>query len=465
MTSSLRALPWGRQAAEVLAASLVAADPAAAVGRQMRRVGDELYISDQAFNLAAIDRVLLIAIGKAAGPMAHAAAAILGDRLAAGVVVAKDDGGTLPDLPACLSLHRAGHPVPDERGVAAAAAIADLLATATARDLVLALISGGGSALVTLPAPGVELADLQQLTGQLLACGATIGEINGLRKHLDLIKGGGLARMASPAPLAALILSDVVGSPLDVIASGPSVPDPSTFAEALATLDRYGLRATTPPAILGRLEAGARAELPETPKPGDPLFDLVSNRVVGSNAHAANAAVQMARVHGFATLLLTTALEGEARVVGGLLAAIAREVVQSGNPIPAPACIVAGGETTVTLRGAGKGGRNQELALAAAHALSGLPNVAVIALATDGGDGPTDAAGAVATGTTRARSAALGLSLAAHLDENNAYPYFAALGDLLLPGPTGTNVNDLVLVFVGAPAPTPPARSPGSSPP
>jgi glycerate 2-kinase len=457
-TASLRESPRGAAITRIMAAALAAVDPAAAVARFLRRDGDTLSagVSEagakrlRRFDLRQIERVIVVGAGKAGAPMAAAAADMLGPQLSAGLVVVKDghlgpEGAQLRQSP--LRIEEAGHPVPDQRGADAARRIAGLLGGLTARDLVIALISGGGSALLTLPAPGLGLGDLQALTGQLLACGASIGEINTLRKHLDLMKGGGLARLAHPAALVTLILSDVVGSPLDVIASGPTVPDPSSFADALAVLARYELEASAPAAVLDRLRQGAGGALPETPKPGDPLFAGVTNMLVGSNELAAEAALAAAQAEGFAPLLLTTSLEGEAREAGRFLAAVLREVAASGRPAPRPTCIVAGGETTVTLRGGGHGGRNQELALAAAAAIEGLPDLALVALATDGGDGPTDAAGAAVSGATLARGRALGLDHEAHLTQNDSYPYFAALGDLLLPGPTATNVNDLSFLF------------------
>jgi glycerate 2-kinase len=447
LTTTLRTAPWGAAVAEVLAAALEAADPAAAVRRYLRRDGATLHVGDQTYTLNGSGRVSLVSVGKAGTAMTAAATSVLGDVLTRGVVVVKD--APAAPIDPRLDLHIAGHPVPDDSSVVAAQAVADLIAATTDADLVLALISGGGSALITLPVPGVTLTDLQQLTRALLACGAPINAINTLRKHLDQVKGGGMARMAAPAQIVTLILSDVVGSPLDVIASGPTVPDASSFADAWAILERYDLVAQTPAAIRAHLEAGVGGAVADTPKPGDPLFQHVQNLLIGSNVQAAQAARTAAEAAGMNTLLLTTFLEGEARVAGQLLAAVAREIVTSGNPVAAPACVIAGGETTVTLRGTGRGGRNQELALAAALALDGLPDVAVVALATDGGDGPTDAAGAVASGSTLARAEALGLDAAAHLAANNAYPFFAALGDLLLPGPTGTNVNDLAFIFVG----------------
>ncbi|WP_299643376.1 glycerate kinase [uncultured Chloroflexus sp.] len=448
LTVSLRSAPWGETMARVMAAALAAVDPAQATAVSLRREGDWVIAGERRYDLRAFDRVWLVGAGKAGAAMAQAAAAILGDRLSGGIVVVKDDGVPLPAIPG-VTVVQAAHPTPDERSVAAGRQIAALLAQAGARDLVVALISGGGSALLNLPVPGVTLADLQRLTAELLACGAPIGAINTLRKHLDQLKGGGLARLTAPATLIALILSDVVGSPLDVIASGPTVADPTTFADALALLDHYELRDRCPPAIHAYLTAGVRGEQPETLKPGDPLLATVQNVGIGSNAQAARAALAAAQVAGLNAMLLTTYLEGEAREVGRVLAGIAREIVTSDQPLPRPACIIAGGETTVTLRGTGLGGRNQELALSAALALEGLTDAAVIALATDGGDGPTDAAGAVATGATVARARALGLDPLDHLRRNDAYPFFAALDDLLRPGPTGTNVNDLVFVVVG----------------
>ncbi len=449
-TSSLRDSPRGAAITRIMAAALAAVDPAAAVARFLRRDGHTLSAGEHRLDLRQIERVFVVGAGKAGAPMAAATADILGPHLTAGLVVVKDGylGAAGEQLhQSQLRLVEAGHPVPDQRGADAARRITELLADLTPRDLVIALISGGGSALLTLPAPGLSLDDLQALTSLLLACGASIGEINTLRKHLDLMKGGGLARLAHPATLVTLILSDVVGSPLDTIASGPTVPDPSSFADALAVIARYGLEDRAPAAVLERLRQGAAGALPETPKAGDPLFAGVTNILVGSNELAAEAALAAAQAEGFTPLLLTTSLEGEAREAGRFLAAVLREVATSGRPIPRPACIIAGGETTVTLRGHGRGGRNQELALAAAAKLAGLTDIALVALATDGGDGPTDAAGAVVTGMTLERGRASGLDYEAHLAQNDAYPYFAALDDLLLPGPTATNVNDLTFLF------------------
>jgi hydroxypyruvate reductase len=459
-TTSLRANAWGAQVAHVLAAAIAAVEPGAAVRRYLRRDGARLYAADTVYDLTDYERVFLVGAGKAGAPMAHAAASILDDRLTSGVVVVKDGYGlekgdgrlelSNPNHQSPFSnLHiiEAGHPVPDERGVAGARRVVELLAQATERDLVIFLISGGGSALLTLPVDSVSLTDMQALTSLLLRCGAGIDEINALRKHLDQVKGGGLARFAHPATLVTLILSDVVGNPLDVIASGPTVPDTSTFADAYDALERYGVVADAPQSILTYLQRGLSGQAPETLKADATHFARVHNILVGSNAQAARAALAAAQADGFNTLLLTTYLQGEAREAGRMLAAIGRELAATGNPLARPACIIVGGETTVTLRGDGRGGRNQELALAAVIELAGLDTIALVTLATDGGDGPTDAAGAIVTGATLARARALGLDPAASLVRNDAYPFFAALGDLLLPGPTNTNVNDLAFVF------------------
>jgi len=451
LTATLRELPHGAAVARILAAAIAAVEPGAAVRRFLRREGETLVAGDVAYDLGAFDRVWIIGAGKAGAPMAVAAAEIVGERLTGGMVVVKEGHLTADHVAALqpqVELLEAGHPLPDARGVAAGERIATLLTQMGERDLVLALISGGGSALLTRPAPGIRLDDMQKLTGVLLACGASINEINTLRRHLDTLKGGGLARLAAPATVITLVLSDVVGDPLDVIASGPTVADPTTFANALNVLERYNVLDQTPVAIRRRLESGVRGEIAETPKPGDPALARVGNLIIGSNRLAAEAALAAAQREGFNALILTTFLQGEARVVGRVLAAIAREIADNNRPIGRPACVIAGGETTVTLRGDGRGGRNQELALAAVADLAAAPGALLVALATDGGDGPTDAAGAVVSTTTYQRAGDLGLDVAAALARNDSYPFFDALGDLLRPGSTHTNVNDLALVVV-----------------
>lgn len=428
-------------------AALAAVEPGAAVRRHFLRDGDQLAVGGHTYDLSTVEHIWVVGGGKAATAMAAELYAILGARLTAGVVVTKY-GHVVPHLDTGpVEVVEAGHPLPDGAGVAGARHMAGLLASTTGHDLVLAVISGGGSALMTLPAEGLTLDDLQVVTDLLLRCGATILELNSVRKHLSSIKGGGLARLAAPAPVVGLVLSDVVGDPLDAIASGPLSPDPTTFAEAWGVLERYGLVTQVPPAVAERLRLGLEGALSDTPKAGDPLFDRVQHVLVGSNRLAAEAAVETARAQGLNALLLSTFVEGEAREVARVAAAFAKELVGHDRPVCRPACLVWGGETTVTVRGEGKGGRNQELALAAALALDGWPDVLLVALGTDGTDGPTDAAGAVASGETIARACSQGLDPLGYLENNDSYQFFDVLGDLIRTGPTGTNVNDLLFIF------------------
>jgi hydroxypyruvate reductase len=428
-------------------AALAAVDPAEAVYKFVSRVSDQILVADRSYNLRDFDRVFLIGAGKAAIPMADAVSEVLRDRLSGGVIITKHHHADRP-LPDQIRVHEAGHPVPDQNSVDATRDLAALLREATPRDLVICVISGGGSALLTLPAEGIALADLQATTQLLLRAGATIHEINTLRKHLDLVKGGGLARLTNSAPIVSLILSDVIGDDLSVIASGPTVPDPSTFAEAWRIVEQLDLADQLPAAVCARLSFGASGEIPDTPKPGDSLFDSVQTVIIGSNAQAAQAAEKAARQLKFNTLLLTTQAQGEAREFAKVAAAIAKEIARYNRPVPQPACVIIGGETTVTLKGHGLGGRNQEIALAASIAIDGLPNTLIAALGTDGTDGPTDAAGAIATGETIKRARSIGLDAQTHLADNDAYHFFQALGDLIITGPTGTNVNDLLFILV-----------------
>ncbi|HID33003.1 MAG TPA: DUF4147 domain-containing protein, partial [Anaerolineae bacterium] len=345
----------------------------------------------------------------------------------------------------------AAHPTPDAQGVAAARRAVETIVRLGPNDLLITLISGGGSALLTLPASGLTLDDLQRTTDLLLACGAAIHEINAVRKHLSQVKGGQLAHLAHPAALLSLILSDVVGNPLDAIASGPTAPDPTTWADAWTVIQKYSLENVLPAAVRDHLLAGLAGRLPDTPKPGDPIFQRVHNVIVGDNAIAAEAARRAAEAQGFHAAILSTFVQGEAREVAQVLVALGREIVARNRPLSPPACLILGGETTVTLRGAGQGGRNQELALAAGVALARVPEAApivILSLGTDGTDGPTDAAGGVADAATVARGWALGLDALAHLEHNDSHSYLKAVHDLLITGPTCTNVNDLMIIFV-----------------
>lgn len=436
-------------AAEIQRAALLAADPAEAVRRHVRRVTDWLLVGDTRYHLTEIERVFVVALGKASVAMAEAITDFLDDKIADSVIVTQ----SLPTTHSPRSTIMGGHPVPNDNSVLAGQRIAQVLGQAREDDLVVCLISGGGSALATHPVEGVTLSDLQALTEALLHSGATINELNAVRKHLDRLKGGGIARMAGEARVLSLILSDVVGDPLDVIASGPTSPDTTTFADAWNAIESRGLAENIPSGIRRHLLAAAEGwrgntNASDTPKPGDALFNRVQNLIVGSNRQAAQAAGKRAEELGLNTLLLSTFVEGEAREVARVASALAKEVIRFDQPIKKPACLVWGGETTVTVRGKGKGGRNQEMTLAAAIALDGWPGVLIEALDTDGTDGSTDAAGALATGETVSRAHAMGLDATAMLTNNDAYHFFARLDDLVITGPTGTNVNDVVFILV-----------------
>jgi hydroxypyruvate reductase len=425
----------------VLKAALAAVEPGQAVRNALSVADDTLRAGDRSYALPEYRRVLVVGAGKASAPMAAAVEEVLGDRLPIEGSVTVRYGHAAPTRH--VRIREASHPMPDQAGVDATRAIVDLLAGADDHDLVLCAISGGGSALLTLPADGLSLDDLRQTTDALLRCGATINEINVVRKHLDTVKGGGLACVGAPAPMLTLVLSDVVGNPLDAIASGPTVPDTSTWTEAAAIFDRFRLWDQVPQVVADRLRAG----LPDTPKPGDPLFASTQTVLVGSNLLACQAAAAEAERHGLKSIVLTTYVEGEAREVGRVLAGLLREVDASGHPLARPCCLIAGGETTVTIRGAGLGGRNQEVALAAAFPLRGVPNVVLASVGTDGNDGPTDAAGAWVDGSTLQRAIDAGLDAGRFLAENDSYHFFERLDQLIKTGPTNTNVNDIYLLF------------------
>ncbi|MEI6042923.1 MAG: DUF4147 domain-containing protein, partial [Chloroflexota bacterium] len=370
----------------ILSAALGAVEPGAAIRKVLRYDSESgrLEVAGREYDLNQYNRVYVVGAGKAGWPMAEALVGLLGARLERGLVNVKY--GYVPPFgteTGPIALTEAGHPVLDEAGVKGTQRIVELLQGLNEDDLVLAVISGGGSALLEMPVEGVTLAEMQLLTGALLRCGATINQMNTVRKHLSQIKGGQLARWANPASVIGLLLSDVVGSPLDVIASGLTVPDTSTFGEAWATLENFGLTTTgTPPSILAHLRAGVNGQLPETPKPGEALFEKVQNVVVADNRIAALAAVEAARHLGFNPLLLSTFVEGEAREVARVYAALAKEIHTFNTPVARPACLLLGGETTVTVHGEGLGGRNQELALAAALAIADLAGVLIVPLAT-----------------------------------------------------------------------------------
>ena len=435
-----------QQAEEIFRAALKAVDPIEAVFRYVKRVEDALLVGERRYEFKDYDRILVVGAGKAGAAMARALEDLLGDRMSGGVIVVKEGHG----LPLQhVRIHEAGHPVPDERGIQGAEDILSLISEAGERDLVLCVISGGGSALLVAPAEGVTLADKQEVTRLLLACGADIHEINTVRKHLSRAKGGWLARFAHPATVVTLILSDVIGDDLNVIGSGPTVPDPSTFADAQGVFKKYDIWKRVPSSVKDRFEKGLRGDIQDTPKSGDIAFQGCYAELVGTNIQALIAAGKEAERQGYRPLILSSTVEGEAREVAKVLTAIAKEVRSSANPIPAPACILCGGETTVTLQGDGKGGRNQEFALASAPIIDGMENVLVLSGGTDGTDGPTDAAGAIADGTSVKRARAKNLDPLKYLRRNDSYHFLHALGDLVITGPTRTNVMDVYMVLVG----------------
>jgi hydroxypyruvate reductase len=429
-----------RDALAIFQAALAAVDPA-------RLVREALQESERPAP-AQGGRLLLVAVVKAALAMSQGAAEVLGDALSEGVVLAPTGAlGAAP--PRCRLLH-GSHPIPDAEGSRGARQILGLASGAGADDHLLLLLSGGGSALLTLPDGGVTLDDVRRVTELLLRAGAGINELNTVRKHLEVLKGGRLAALAHPAPVTALILSDVVGDPLDVIASGPASPDPTSFADAIAVLRSRGVWGAVPDSVRTHLTRGREGGIAETPKPGDPAFARVRTRIVGNAALSALRAAEKAEQLGYEAFVDSTVVTGEARRVGDAVAARALSL----RRLRRAACAVFAGETTVTVRGDGRGGRNQELVLAAALHLDGHPGVLVFSAGTDGLDGPTDAAGALATGLTCSRARGRGLDLSAHLEENDAYTAFDALGDLVKTGPTGTNVMDLTLAMAAGSAAT-----------
>ncbi len=423
-----------------------AADPENAVQRSVKVTGRKLVIHDKVYDLARYDGVYVIGAGKAAAAMAQAVEARLSPWLKGGIVNVKYGCGiTLKRI----EVNEAGHPVPDEAGIWGADRMIELLRGTGEKDLVLFLVSGGGSALLPCPAEGLTLGDKQKVTRLLLECGATIHEINAVRKHLSLIKGGRMARLAHPSTLISLILSDVIGDDIDCIASGPTAPDKSTFSDCIRILENHGIRDRMPLAVMAILERGERGELEETLKENDAVFNKTHNVIIGNNILALNSARQKAEELGYHSLILSSSFQGETIDAAKVHATLAKEVLTTDHPVSRPACVISGGETTVIIKGNGVGGRNQEFALAAAIDIDGLESVVILSGGTDGTDGPTDAAGALADGRTIARAREAGMDANTYLHRNDSYPFFQTLGDLLVTGPTHTNVMDLRLVLVG----------------
>ncbi|MEA3417017.1 MAG: glycerate kinase [Thermodesulfobacteriota bacterium] len=434
-----------KDAEEIFYSGLRAVDPGAAVRRYCRIEGNHLFIGDKSCNLSRIKNIFVVGAGKATAPMAAEIESLLGDRIAKGVINVKY--GHTSKL-GRIKLIEAGHPVPDKNGQQGAGSIIDLANNAGKDDLVLCLISGGGSALLPLPFPGLTLKDKQDAIKTLLSCGATIHEINAIRKHISMIKGGRLAQAAFPASLVSLILSDVVGDNLDVIASGPAVPDSSSFDDCMRIIDKYNIQKKLPKPVVKHIKDGISGRVPETPKTGDPAFNKTHNLIIGSNIEAILAAKKKSKSLGYNTIVLSSMIEGDTTQVAHVHSAIAREIIQTGNPIPSPACILSGGETTVTIKGKGLGGRNQEFALAAVMDIAGAENIVILSGGTDGTDGPTDAAGAIADTNTLSRAMTMRLNPDHFLANNDSYHFFQKLGDLLITGPTNTNVMDIRIILV-----------------
>ncbi len=434
-----------RDAIAIFQAGVRAVEPFSAVKKFCRSLDGRLMIGERTLLLSDYENIYIIGAGKAGASMAAAMEDLIGERITEGVVIVKY--GYLGPTK-IVKLWEAGHPIPNEKGRQGANAILHLAKMATEKDLVICLVSGGGSALLPLPVEGISLVEKQETVKLLLACGATIHEMNAIRKHISLIKGGQLIQAAYPATVVTLMLSDVVGDNPDVIASGPTVPDPSTFQECIEILEKYDLLKRLPGAVVRYLEAGVSGDMPETPKANSPIFKCHLHLIVGSNLDAIKSAAEEAVKRGYRPLILSSMIEGETRHVARMHVAIAKEVRRTGHPLAPPACILSGGETTVTVMGNGKGGRNQEFGLAAAIQLAGERDMVVFSAGTDGSDGPTDAAGAIVDPRTIVRAAKAGVDPGRYLRDNDAYRFLEKTGDLYRSGPTNTNVMDLRIMLV-----------------
>lgn len=421
------------------------ADPGNAVRRNLSVAGSTMTAGTREFNLNEFTSLSVFAGGKGACSMARAAEDILADRIANGLVCTKhgyaDATGFLPVL-------EAGHPLPDKMSVKCADSVIEIASRLNGEDLLLVLLSGGASAVWCSPVEGVSLEDKQSVTSSLLSCGATIHEVNTVRKHLSRIKGGRLAEKAHPATIITLALSDVTGDDLTSISSGPTVPDPNTFRDAMDIIEKYDITASIPRSALDYIQLGLNGDIPDSPKPGDRSFARDYQVIVGSNSIAKAAAAQRGRELKYNVVTIPDPITGEARDAAVTLCAMAKQIAAGKGLVEPPALIVAGGETTVTISGNGKGGRNQEMALAAAIELEGSKGITFASFGTDGTDGPTDAAGAFADAATIDRASTGGLDAQSYLANNDTYHFFQKLDDLIVTGPTGTNVMDIQLIFI-----------------
>ncbi|MEM2206518.1 MAG: glycerate kinase [Sulfolobales archaeon] len=430
-------------ALRIIEAGLQAADPVRSIKNVVRLEGSRLVVDGKVYDIGSGVKVL--GFGKASASMALAVEEVLGDLIIDGIVIVPK--GLKPPKLGRIKVMYGSHPIPDEDTINSTKELLRLCSQSEG-EMFIVLISGGGSALFELPVEPITLNDLRVLTTQLLKCGADIKEINTVRKHVSMVKGGRLAELLYPSNVVSLILSDVVGDPIEFIASGPTAPDPTTYDDAVKLLKRYEIFDSIPASVREVLMKGLRGELRETPKPGDKIFDKVLNYVVASNYISLKAMEEEARRLGYNTLILTSMVEGEAREVGKLLAGVMKNVKKYDEPVRKPAAILAGGETTVTVRGKGIGGRNQELALSVAISIAGLDNVVFASIGSDGVDGVSVAAGGIVDGETVIRGRELGLNPYDFLNNNDSYNYLSRLGSSILTGPTGTNVNDLLIALI-----------------
>ena len=434
----------------IYTAAIKAVNPAGAVASHVKRRNNRLALRSQGkkfkeYDLRKFERIIVVGAGKASASMAREIENILGDRIDSGLICVKHG---YADTLSKIGIIEASHPVPDASGMAAARTILGMLGGAGENDLVISLISGGGSALLPLPPDGITLDEKRSATSLLLESGASIREMNTLRKHLSLVKGGNMAKAVHRATVINLMISDVVGDDMDVIASGPFVPDSSTYRDALGVLEKYELRERVPASVSERIRSGARGEIEENPAPGSPLFKKVTNLIVASNIIALEAALREARRLGYHSIVLSSMIEGDTKDAAFWHSRIAREIAASSHPMPSPACLISGGETTVVIAGGGLGGRNMEFAMHAARFIEGLEDITMASIGTDGTDGPTDAAGAIVDGMTTRLSRERGIDINEYIKSNDSYHYHEKMGNLIVTGPTNTNVMDVRIIIV-----------------
>jgi len=428
--------------------ALLSVSPYQCVANKIDIQGSNLFIFEKKIDLNKINDIYVIGVGKAVIPMAEAVFDKIGNSITSGLLISKHkikkNENMFGDK---IRICYGGHPIPSGQSLESTKNLISFLKEVTKNDLIINLVSGGGSALMVLPPKGITLHDVTNLTTALLKCGADIHEINTIRKHVDMIKGGGLARMTYPAHMETLILSDVLGDEISMIASGPTSKDETTYNDSWEIIQKYKIENEIPKSIINYLKKGMKGDLQETVKSGDEVMSKISNNIIGSLITAIASAERAAKKSGYNTAILSTKLVGEAREVGKVFGSILTNMVETDKLIKKPACLIAGGETTVTITGNGKGGRNQELALGAVGQIDNLPDCCLITIATDGEDGPTDAAGAFVTGRTKTRAEEKGLNHEQYLANNDAYNFFRITGNLVKIGPTGTNVNDLLFLF------------------